>query len=192
MSKLNPKLVYLYASAIIAAVRNRLFAAKALRQGQPGLARLLSALESSESAHARRFLMYLRGKAGDIEAYLAAYLSDKKLEIAPGYAEMAELYKKKGMPGKVANFHQFAKVVAAQTHLMGRYQAEKEALDGDIYVCQICGFITAVEPPGTDPSRFGRLHPGNVDLEVASAGNLNLGALQAHDRTGKDRVGTRW
>jgi rubrerythrin len=141
----------LYTSAIVAAVRNRLYAIKASRKGQPGLARLLKALESSESAHARRFLMYLRGKTGLCEEYLAAYLRTKQSETIPGYTEMAEHYKQAGMPGKVENFHQFAKVVAAQTYLMGRYQDEKEGMTGEVHVCQICGFITAVEPPGNCP-----------------------------------------
>ena len=151
MSKLNPKLVYLYTAATVATVRNRLFALKALRKGQVGLARLLRALESSESAHARRFLMYLRGKTGDSSEYLKGYLSAKQTEIAPGYVEMADFYKNEGMPGKVENFHQFAKVVAAQTYLMSRFQDEKEGMADDIYVCQICGFITAVEPSDNCP-----------------------------------------
>ena len=164
MARLNPKLVMLYAAAIVAAVRNRLYALIAQRQGQGGLARLFKALASSESAHARRFLMYLRGKTGDTEAYLMAYLNFKRSDIAPGYAEMAKFYQKEGMPGKVENFHQFAKVVTAQAHLMERYQGEKEGMQDVIYVCQICGFITAIEPLANCPicnaiqSKFNRFH----------------------------------
>jgi rubrerythrin len=39
-------------------------------------------------------------------------------------------------------------VVAAQTR---RYQAEKETMADDVYVCQICGFMTAFMPSANCP-----------------------------------------
>ena len=73
---------------------------RALREGKPVLSRLLSALESSESAHARRFLMYLRGKADNNETFLDDYLKNKKTEIAPCYAALARSYAQAGEPGR--------------------------------------------------------------------------------------------
>jgi rubrerythrin len=151
MSKLNPKLAYLYTSAKVAAIRNRLHAQRALRKGQPALARLFAALESSESAQMRRFLMYLRGKVGDSDTYLNAYLDAKRDEIAPLYAEMVTYYETAGLKGKVENFLQFEKVVRAQTHLIGRFQKENADRSGDVYVCQVCGFITTIKPSANCP-----------------------------------------
>ena len=145
MPTLNPKLVYLYTAAVVAAVRNRLHSQKALRKGKTGLSRLLKALESSESAHGRRFLMYLRGKTTDSETFLEDYLASKQTDIGPAYAEMIRFYEQAGSKGKAENFQQFKKVAAAQANLIKRYQDHKEDLPAEIYVCQICGFVTTVQ-----------------------------------------------
>lgn len=150
-SKLNPKLAYVYAAAKVATIRNRLQAQKALRKGQPALARLFAALESSESAHMRRFLMYLRGKVGDSDTYLDAYLDAKRDEIAPLYAEMATYYEAAGLKGKVENFLQFEKVVKAQTNLIVRFRKENADRSDHVYVCQVCGFITTIKPSANCP-----------------------------------------
>jgi len=143
---LNLNLVYLYAAAMVATVRNRSHAKKALREGKPILARLLNALESSESAHARRFLMYLRGKTSESDDFLKEYRKSKETEIAPGYTAMAHYYEQTGKIGKAKNFHEFERVVAAQANLIARYQAENEDMPGGVYVCQVCGFVTTVQP----------------------------------------------
>jgi rubrerythrin len=148
-TRLNSELVHLYAAAVVAAVRNRLHSQMALREGKPVLSRLLSALESSESAHARRFLMYLRGKADKNETFLDDYLKNKKTEIAPCYAALARSYALAGEPGKAENFQQFERVVAAQVDLLAHYRTEKEDMPNDVYVCQICGFLSTA-PPSTN------------------------------------------
>lgn len=148
---LNLNLVYLYTAAVVATARNRLYAKKALRRGKPALARLLNALASSESAHARRFLMYLRGKTSESDAYLTEYRLNKETEIAPGYTAMARHYEQTGKKGKAKNFREFERVVAAQTNLIAHYQAECEDISGEVYVCQVCGFATTVHPSGNCP-----------------------------------------
>jgi len=148
---LNPNLVYLYAAAMVATVRNRLHAKKALRRGKPALARLLNALGSSESAHARRFLMYLRGKTSDSDVFLREYRQSKETEIAPGYTAKAQYYEQAGKKGKAKNFREFERVVAAQANLVARYQTENEDMPGDIYVCQVCGFVSTVQPLANCP-----------------------------------------
>ncbi len=148
---LNLNLVYLYAAAVVASVRNRLHSKKALRAGKPALARLLRALESSESAHARRFLMYLRGKTSASKTFLEKYRQSKETEIAPGYTEMAQYYEQAGKKGKAKNFREFERVVAAQAILIARYQTKNEDMPGDIYVCQVCGFVTTVQPSANCP-----------------------------------------
>ena len=148
---LNQTLTYLFTAATVAGIRNRLHSKKASRAGKPALARLLSALASSESAHARRFSMYLRGKTGDSESFLNDYRESKEKEIAPLYSRMAQQYKEKGQAGKVENLHQFEQVLAAQARLIARYQSEAEAMPPEVYTCQICGFVTTAKPVANCP-----------------------------------------
>ncbi len=162
---LNQNLVYLFAAATVAGIRNRLHSKKALRAGRPVMAGLLNALESSESAHARRFLMYLRGKSGDSETFLSDYREGKKKEIASGYAELARHYTSAGQKNKAENLRQFERVVAAQAELIARYQSENEAMPPAIYACRICGFVTTKKPSDNCPScnavkeKFARFGP---------------------------------
>ena len=148
---LNQNLAYLFAAATVAGIRNRLHSKKASRAGKPVLARLLNALESSESAHTRRFLMYLRGKTSDSETFLKDYLESKKKEIAPLYAEMARQYTVAEQKGKTENLHQFERVVAAQAELIARYQSQNEDMPPEVYVCRICGFATNEKPSANCP-----------------------------------------
>jgi len=148
---LNQTLAYLFTAATVAGIRNRLYSKKAARAGQPVLARLLEALESSESAHARRFSMYLRGKTSDSETFLSHYRESKLKEIAPLYARMAQQYADDGQAGKTENFSQFERVLAAQAELIARYQSASENMPLDVYTCQICGFVTTTKPAANCP-----------------------------------------
>ncbi len=148
---LNQSLAYLFTAATVAGIRNRLHSKKASRAGKPALVRLLNALASSESAHARRFAMYLRGKTSDSETFLSNYRESKEKEIAPLYARMAQQYALDGQAGKAENLRQFERVQAAQARLIARYQSETEAMPPEVYTCQICGFVTTEKPVANCP-----------------------------------------
>ena len=150
-SSLNQTLSYLFTAASVAGIRNRLHAKKATRAGKPVLARMLAALASSESAHVRRFSMYLRGKTSDSETFLSNYRESKVKEIAPLYGRMAQQYEEEGQAGKAENLRQFQRVLAAQAQLIARYQSETEAMPTDVYTCQICGFVTTEKPVANCP-----------------------------------------
>lgn len=150
-SSITKTLAYLFTTATVAGIRNRLHAAKAVRAGKPALVRLLTALESSESAHIRRFSMYLRGKTSDRDAFLADYRQSKETELPPLYIELADQYEQGGEAGKAENLRQFRRVLAAQADLIDRYQSEAEAMTTDVYVCQICGFVTTQPPTANCP-----------------------------------------
>jgi rubrerythrin len=150
-SSLNQTLAYLFSAASVAGIRNRLHAKKAVRAGKPVLAWLLTALESSESAHARRFTMYLRGKTNDSDTFLSDYRESKIKAIAPLYARLAQQYDDEGETGKAENLRQFERVLAAQARLIARYQSETEAMPPEVYACQICGFVTTQKPVANCP-----------------------------------------
>jgi rubrerythrin len=144
-------LAYLFAAATVAGIRNRLHSKRATRTGKPALSGLLNALESSESAHTRRFLMYLRGKTGDSETFLKQYRESKLKEIVPLYARMAQQYEADGQAGKAENLRQFERVLIAQAELIARYQSEAEAMPPAVYACRICGFVTTDKPVANCP-----------------------------------------
>ena len=148
---LNQNLAYLFTAATVAGIRNRLHSKKASRAGKTALARLLNALASSESAHARRFSMYLRGKTDDSDTFLSHYRKSKESEIAPLYRLLAQAYEEEGLAGKAENLRQFERVLAAQAGLIARYQSETEALPPEVYTCQICGFVTTEKPVANCP-----------------------------------------
>ncbi len=148
---LNRNLVYLFAAATVAGIRNRLHAKKAVRAGKLDLAGLLDALEASESAHTRRFLMYLRGKTSDTDTYLEDYQASKINDIAPRYADMAAQYAQDGQAGKAENLNQFKSVVTAQAQLLARYRNPDEALPKAVYTCRICGFVTTAKQEANCP-----------------------------------------
>jgi rubrerythrin len=150
-SSLNQTLAYLFTAATVAGIRNRLHAKIAVRSGKPVLARMLAALESSESAHVRRFSMYLRGKTSDSETFLSNYRESKEKEIAPLYGRMAQQYEEEGLAGKAENLRQFERVLAAQARLIARYQSETEAMPPEVYTCRICGFVTTEKPVANCP-----------------------------------------
>lgn len=166
---LDQALAYLFTAASVAGIRNRLHAQKAVRDGKPVLARLFKALASSESAHVRRFAMYLRGKSGDSETFLSHYRESKEKEMTPLYAQLARQYAADQQAGKAENLHQFARVLAAQAALIARYQSETEGMPPDVYTCQICGFVTTVRPTANCPicnavrKKFERFGPGGAD-----------------------------
>ena len=150
-SSLKETQAYLFAAASVAAIRNRLQAKKAEREGKPSLARLLNALASSEDTHIRRFAMYLRGKSSGSEAYLSDYRDSKKKGLGPLYRRLAQLYDTRGESGKSENLRQFGQVLDSQADLMARYQSAAEAMPAGIHVCQVCGFVTLDSPPDKCP-----------------------------------------
>ena len=147
----NQTLSKIYTAAKVAVIRNRLYAKKAARAGKPVLVNMLQSLESSESAHVRRFAMYLRGKTSGIDSFLRDYREGKAVELTRLYTELAAQYAAEGQAGKAENLHQFQKVLAAQAALIAAYQGQAENMPPDVYVCQICGFITTARPTANCP-----------------------------------------
>jgi len=162
---LNQTLVKIYTAAKVAVIRNRLYAQKAARTGKPVLANMLQSLESSESAHVRRFAMYLRGKTSGIDSFLRDYREGKEVELVRLYTELAAQYAAEGQAGKAENLRQFQQVLAAQAALIDVYQGQAENTPSEVYVCQICGFITTTPPTANCPvcnaviEKFARFGP---------------------------------
>ena len=130
---------------------NKLYAARVKREGNVLLSKLLYSISRSEKIHARRALMYIRGKIGDPTEYLKRLLHIKKEKISLKYPKISRLSTGAGKKKASEAFDQFGKVERIHLKLL------KEALKGNpdestkYYVCQICGYIAVDEIPPKCP-----------------------------------------
>ena len=126
---------------------NRLYAAKVKREKNVLLSKLLYSISRSEKIHARRSLMYIRGKIGDPMDYLKRLLHIKNENITIKYPKISKLSIDAGKKKASEAFDQFSKV--EKIHLKLLKEALKESPDESTkyYVCHICGYIAVNEIP---------------------------------------------
>ena len=130
---------------------NRLYAAKVKREGKILLSKLLYSISRSERIHARRSLMYIRGKIGDPSEYLRNLIHAKKEKVSVKYPRISQLSINAGKKKASEAFDQFGKV--EEIHISLLKDALKESADESTtyYVCQICGYIAVDEIPHNCP-----------------------------------------
>ncbi|MDJ0912564.1 MAG: hypothetical protein QNI95_03285 [Desulfobacterales bacterium] len=150
-TKIDTILALLFAAASTAVARNNLHAKKSDRNDQPAQSDLLQALASSEAVHARRFLMYLRGKLSETQDHMHAYFTEMREYIRPQYKALQEAYSDRQVTTKTENMHQFLKVVDTRLHFLEKYLRQGDNTFRDLFVCQICGHITQHEAPQNCP-----------------------------------------
>ena len=126
---------------------NQLYAAKAKRDGNVLLSKLLYSISRSEKIHARRSLMYIRGKFVDPTEYLKHLLHDKYENVTVNYPKISQLSFDSGKKKASEAFDQFSEVT--KIHLKLLNEALKKSADESTtyYVCQICGYIAVDEIP---------------------------------------------
>jgi len=140
-----------HAAETMAAARNRLYAAKFQREGRPRLARTFTALALAEEFHAQRMLMHLRGRMQDGDAYLEALRAGKQKDAAAGFGRIAAALAAMGKHTMAEAFEQFAQVAGNHLGLIDGAAAEAAADPSNLYVCKVCGFIAADQPPDKCP-----------------------------------------
>lgn len=128
-------------------VLNRLYSVKVKREGNVLLSKLLNSISRSEKIHARRSLMYIRGKLGGLTEYLDLLLQLKQENASIKYPKISRLSIDSGKKKASEAFDQISKVEKIHLNLL------KKALQGGIdtstkyYVCQICGYIAVDKIP---------------------------------------------
>jgi rubrerythrin len=148
---LDQEMLLAFAKMSKSSALNRLYAAKAEREGNVLLSRLLYSISWSEKIQVRRSLMYIRGKIGDPTEYLKHLLHDKHENGSVKYPKISQLSIDAGKKKASEAFDQFSKVENIHLNLL------KEALKGHAdestkyYICQICGYIAADEIPPKCP-----------------------------------------
>ena len=140
----------MFARTSVSAERNRLYAMKADKAGNAGLAGLLDAVAASESIQARRILMHLRGKIGEIdEDRLSTLAEAKRAAFSRDFPEVARTLEDGGRKTAAEAFEQFARV--AETHHRLLTGLADYASGPVYYVCGVCGHLAVEEPPEKCP-----------------------------------------
>jgi rubrerythrin len=130
---------------------NKLYAAKAKRGGNVLLSKLLYSISRSEKIHARRSLMYIRGKLVDPTEYLKHLLHDKHENVTVNYPKISQLSVDSGKKKASEAFDQFSKVTKIHLRLLNEALKKSDDESTTYYVCQICGYIAAEEIPPKCP-----------------------------------------
>lgn len=156
--ELDSRMKLAMATESASAARNRLYAAKAKKEGRLQLAKLMTALAAGEQISARRALIYLRGKIGDADAHLDTLRRYKKAEATQAYPASRKAADAAGDRSAAAAFDQFGKV--SHNHAVVLDKPDIEAAAHEFYVCQVCGYIALDTVPeqcpicGAVPERF--------------------------------------
>ena len=148
---IDQEMALAYSNMSKSSALNKLYAAKARRGGNVLLSKLLYSISRSENIHARRSLMYIRGKLGDPTEYLKHLLHDKHENAFANYPKISQLSVDSRKKKASEAFDQFSKVT--KIHLTLLNEALKGGADESTtyYVCQICGFIAVDEAPRKCP-----------------------------------------
>jgi rubrerythrin len=130
---------------------NKLYAAKAKREGNVLLSKLLYSISRSEKIHARRSLMYIRGKLVDPTVYIKNLLHDKHENLTVNYPKISQLSVDSGKKKASETFDQFIKVTKIHLKLLNEALKKNDDESTTYYVCQICGYIAVDEMPPKCP-----------------------------------------
>ena len=162
--KTDKNLAQALAAESRAAARDAAFAQKADHDANPLLARLFRALAESESVHARRFLLLLRGKIEGNRENLESALLRNRRAAEQEYPSMLRDAEEEGMKTALMAFSQSRAVEPLQAALLEKALAEGLSVpDEDYYVCQVCGYVSESRAPencpvcGAIPGKFKRV-----------------------------------
>jgi len=130
---------------------NELYAKRAKREKRSLLSKLLGAVSRSEHIHARRSLMYIRGKMGDLDEYLSQLVNSKHIDTAQRYPQLSERLNEAGQKKAAEAFEQFSRVAAVHEKLLKEILQDNAADTLEYYVCDVCGYIAPDRPPENCP-----------------------------------------
>lgn len=151
--RLEDRLQQLFLTMTLGSARKKIYALRALKEGQPELARLFSAISSSEAAQAARILIQLRGRTGSNDQNRGLAFEQEipaTIESCLQIARLADDSGDKAIHGACA---QSAKVQRMHLNLykkLGRSAADQDQVSS-YHVCQFCGFIMAAKAPDHCP-----------------------------------------
>lgn len=136
-----------------ASVRNAAFAMKAEKEEYELAAKLFRAVADSESVHAKRFLLLMRGKIGSTEENLQAAFENEIKANADEYPQLIKDAEDEGASKAVMKaFTQTRDVEEGHAQLYKSMINDMiEGRDTDYFICQICGYISENSIPDNCP-----------------------------------------
>ena len=134
------------------AARKKIYARRAEQEGNKALASLFSAISSSESAQAARFLIQLRGQTGSNESNTSMAFDHEipaTINLYEQIGQLASDVQEKAMHNACS---QSAKVQRMHLSLKKKLDRKNTPDNTTSYhVCQFCGFIMAGKAPENCP-----------------------------------------
>ena len=142
-----------FAAESKASLRNSAFALKAEKEEYINAAKLFKAVADSESVHANRFLLLMRGKIGSTEENLKTAFENEIRANADEYPQLIKDAEEEGANNAVMKALTQTRDVE-ERHAQLYKSMINDMLEGretDYFVCQICGYITENEIPDNCP-----------------------------------------
>ena len=139
-----------FLQASLAQARLEMFAQQARGQKRPQEAECYDALAASLKVHARRFIMLMRGKLGDVPANLSETLDEMLPGLLKGYAELVAQADQAGQRVAGTALDQSAQVAQRQGEL-AQAMADGGREAGPYLVCSICGWLATGSAPERCP-----------------------------------------
>jgi rubrerythrin len=130
------------------------FAAQAEKEGKPNVARLFKAVSYAEQVHATSHLKELSG-IGATVANLEAAVAGENFEVDEMYAaylDVARLQEEKGALRSMTHAIEAEKIHAVMyANAKVAVEAGQDIGADTLYVCPVCGYTHAGEPPDRCP-----------------------------------------
>ena len=142
MSELNKALYEAYVGEAKAALRLKVFADKAEKEGYPQIAKLFRVISFSEEIHGTRALKLLKEVKSTEENLAASFESEQKV-AGVAYDEFIKLAEKAGNKAAVLHFSQSRDVEEVHAKLYKEAMTHfLEARETTYYVCKVCGYVS--------------------------------------------------
>ena len=151
--KTEKNLARAFAAESKASVRNAAFALKAEKEDFQPVANLFKAVAESESVHANRFLLLMRGKIGSTEENLKTAFENEIKANANEYPQIIKDAEEESSSKAVMKaFTQTRDVEERHAELYKKMLNDMmEGRETDYFVCQICGYISEDTIPENCP-----------------------------------------
>jgi len=142
MDELKAALYQAYVGEAKAALRLKVFADKADKEGYPQIAKLFRVISFSEEIHGTRALKLLREVKSTEENLAASFESEQKV-AGVAYDEFIKLAEKAGNKAAVLHFSQSRDVEEVHAKLYKEAMTHfLEARETTYYVCKVCGYVS--------------------------------------------------
>ncbi|MDI9570716.1 MAG: rubrerythrin family protein [Pseudomonadota bacterium] len=142
MDELKDALYKAYVGEAKAALRLKVFADKAEKEGYPQIAKLFRVISFSEEIHGARALRLLKEVKSTEENLAASFESEQKV-AGVAYDEFIRLAERLGNKAAVLHFSQSRDVEEVHAKLYKEAMTHfLEARETTYYVCKVCGYVS--------------------------------------------------